>query len=150
MGDNMENKPSAKPSATARFAHLEIGHDHQEFESTEQAKLHVAKQLENLAGLKGDSESRQEIVDELAKKYDFTPPPMDRELLLRELRARQWEEEDRKIAARRRGENPTPKWNGVDAQDRIFVPGVNPPVLPPVPDRPSFLSRLKRLLKKKR
>lgn len=104
-------------------------------------KIHVAKRLVNLPGVKMDQRS-QEILDEVAAGYDFTPPPMEREMMLRELRARQWEEEDRKQAARLRKEDPMPKWNGVDKDPAVKLRKQGKPV------RRSFLSRLKRLFKK--
>lgn len=85
-------------SNVSRFLNLEIGEDRQEFNTPAEAKLHVAKQLENLSGLKGDAKLRQSVIDEVAAGYDFTPPPMWLEKKNRELRHKMWQEEDRKKA----------------------------------------------------
>jgi hypothetical protein len=126
-----------KASNYARFQNLEIGDDRQEFNTPEEAKRHVAKQLENLPGLKGDRETRREIIEEVAKNYDFTPPDAARELQLRELRSRIWAEEDAKEGRRRAGKPAQTPWVGQKVSEPVQQ-------LPTPPERPE-ISKLRKL-----
>lgn len=127
-------------SNTSRFFKLELGEAEKQVEGLvdetgkaivgADGKIHVAERLATLPGLKGTTEGCA-ILEEVAAGYDFTPPPIEREMMLRELRARIWVEEDRKQAERLAGRNPMPKWNGVDKnpdakiaarEGKIFTP----------------------------